>query len=398
MSRPADVEVAVVGGGPAGAALAIRLAGAGREVALFERLPRPRWRASGVYSSPLTRRRLAALGLSAAQLDRLVRPISAMVIETAGGGAACRLDYPAPLHACGIDRVRLEEALLARARDAGARVHEAAVVRQVRLSADGAGLLVSTPAGPAWWRSRLVVGADGPGSIVARAAGVGLPVGQLRRAALTGHRRDLLPPAESVPAEARMLIGSGWYLGIAPVPGGRVNLGLVLGEAELRRELGEGASLERVIERRLSEPLRSAIATDELQVHLPLLNRVRRTAGASFLLVGDAAGFVDPISGEGLHRALVSAELGARAIEAWSAGRSRALSDYDRTLRARFRSKDALSWMLQLFLFEPRLAGWALDRLSRRPRERQLFARGLADLAPASRLLDPRYLARVLAP
>jgi menaquinone-9 beta-reductase len=400
----ADVEIAIVGGGPAGAALAVRLASEGRAVALFERLPQPRWRASGVYSSPLTRRRLHALGLDVAQLADLVRPISAMVVQTADGSARASLDYAAPHHACGVDRVRLEQALLERARAAGAQVYEGATVRQVHLGSRGAGLLVSSGGRVAWWRSRLVVGADGPSSVVARAAGVHLPMRRFRRAALTGHRADPQAAPPGQPMTARMLLGNGWYLGIAPVPGGRVNLGLVLGEAELRRRLAAGSTLDDVIDAALAasrgtnRELIAAVRTDAVQAHLPLAHRVRSAAGQSFVLVGDAAGFIDPLSGEGLHRALVSADLAAGAISQWSAGDRSALSDYDRRLRARFRSKDVVAWVLQLFAANPPLAGYALRRLAERHTERRLLAQRLADRGPASSLLDPRFLVRVLKP
>ncbi|CAN5651765.1 NAD(P)/FAD-dependent oxidoreductase [soil metagenome] len=398
------VETAIVGGGPAGAALAARLAAHGHEVALFERLRQPRWRASGVYSSPLTRRRLAALGLPADRLAALIRPIEAMVIETADGTISARLEYEAPDHACGIDRVRLEEALLEHARRAGAQVHEAATVRQVHIGERGGGLLVSTADGPAWWRARLVVGADGPSSIVARAGGAGVATRRFRRAALTGHRRDptAAPPAE--PMAARMILGDGWYLGLAPVPDGRVNLGLVLGEDELRAQLAKRAGLDGIVDAALAQVrgaghvLATAERTDEMQAHLPLVHRVSRAAGPGFVLVGDAAGFIDPLSGEGLHRALVSAALAARQIGRWHAGDRLALTDYDRRLRARFRSKDVVSWLLQLFLFQPGVARYALTRLARRPGARRTLAAGLADLIPASRLVDPRFHLRVLAP
>jgi hypothetical protein len=73
------------------------------------------------------------------------------------------------------------------------------------------------------------------------------------------------------------------------------------------------------------------------------------------------------------------------------------MPDYDRHLRARFRSKDVLSWLLQLFLFQPGLARRALQRLDRRTELRQEFAAALADLVPASRVIDPRFVARVVA-
>lgn len=403
MGNTRQVEVAIVGGGPAGAALATHLADAGHEVVIFERLAAPRWRASGVYSSPLTRRRLAGLGLATDQLDALIRPIGAMVVESAEGGAKARLEYEAPNTACGVDRVRLEEVLLSRAAQAGASVHEEATVRQVHIGDHGSGLLVSTPDGPAWWHARLVIGADGPSSLVARAAGVALASRRFRRAALTGHRADDAAAPAGQPMDARMIVGRGWYLGIAPVPGGRVNLGYVLSEAALRRRLARGSSPEDLVDgalRQSGDTRRwlAAQPTDELQAHLPLTHRVRRAAGPGFLLVGDAAGFIDPLSGEGLHRALVSAEMAALAIERWATGDQMALSDYDRRLRARFRSKDIVSWLLQLFLLQPHLTRYALARLGRRGAARAILARGLADLTPASELVDPRFHVRMLAP
>ena len=401
------VEVAIVGGGPAGAALAIRLAEQRRSVALFERLPRPRWRASGVYSSPLTRRRLAALGLSGQQLQRLIRPISAMVVATADGGAACRLEYPAPNHASGVDRVRLEEALLDRARAAGAQVHEGAVVREVHLTGvpgRPGGLLVSQSDGPAWWTARLVVGADGPSSIVARSAGVALGARRYRQAALTGHRLDPAAAAAGAAMEARLIVGPGWYLGLAPVPSGRINLGLVLGEADLRAGLGRTGGLDGVMNRALTAgaglagELAAAPASDELDAHLPLLHRVSVAAGPGFMLVGDACGFVDPISGEGLHRALVSAELAARAIAAGAADDADIRRDYHHRLRARFGGKDVLSWLLQIFVHQPWLARRALHRLERRPQLSRRLAGALADMAPASEVVDPRFVAALIGP
>ena len=83
--------------------------------------------------------------------------------------------------------------------------------------------------------------------------------------------------------------------------------------------------------------------------------RVTRRAGHGWFLVGDAAGFLDPFTGEGLHRALVSTELAARAIPAALAGdrepgEARAADAYDRAMRRRFATKDAVSWLVQTFL------------------------------------------------
>jgi len=405
-------EVVVVGGGPAGAAIATRLAAAGNEVVLFERFREPRWRACGVYASPRTRDRLSALGVDDVRLASLIRPISAMNVESVSG-ARCRLDYSAHGGACGFDRVRLDRELLDVAAAAGAIVREGAVVRSLepsRIVARASRLSISTESGPETWTAALVVGADGPGSMVARAFGVLRASRRFRRAGLTLHHPDpaALPPA--LPMEARMVIGRGWYCGIAPVPGERVNIGIVVAEGRLRAAVADGRGKDGVVRDVLAsipgprQPWQDTPSSDEVAVALPLAHRVTRRSGRGFLLVGDAAGFIDPLSGEGLHRALVSAELGAEAAGVWLRGRGQplnaatALEAYDRRMSARFRSKDVLSWLLQLFVEQPRLLDHTLERLARRPQAGRTFARVMADLVPASRALEPGFLAAVLAP
>jgi flavin-dependent dehydrogenase len=146
------------------------------------------------------------------------------------------------------------------------------------------------------------------------------------------------------------------------------------------------------------EAWRAARETDEVRVRVPLAHRVERVAGDGWLLVGDATGFLDPISGEGIHRAFASAELAADAIGEWATGDRPGLAGYDAALRARFRPKDTLSWLLQAFITRPALFDYALGRLSRRPELRRTFGSVMADLEPADRALDPAFVVRLLAP
>ena len=128
-----------------------------------------------------------------------------------------------------------------------------------------------------------------------------------------------------------------------------------------------------------------------------------RRAGPGWFLVGDACGFLDPFTGEGIHRALVSSELAARAIVAGLAsdrepGEARAADAYDRAMTRRFATKDAVSWLVQTFLGRPRLFEYAARRLAERPDVRATMGLVMGDLIPASRALDPRFLAALLAP
>ena len=119
-----QVEVAVVGGGPAGAVVAARVARLGHDTVVFERDPHWRWRAGGVFASPVALTALRSAGLDGATLAEVARPIPAMRVETRGG-TSFRLTYGADAggeRAVGFDRSRLDPALLHLARVAGADI------------------------------------------------------------------------------------------------------------------------------------------------------------------------------------------------------------------------------------------------------------------------------------
>jgi flavin-dependent dehydrogenase len=403
------VEVAIVGGGPAGSALAARLAAADRDVVVLERAPRWRWRAGGVFASPAALAALRRTGLGDEVLRTVARPVPAMRVETPAG-MSFRLDYGADAGgeaAVGFNRSALDPALLDLAGTNGAEVRRGATV--VDADVRTGTLTVRGDDGTTnRVRAAIVVGADGLRSIVARAAGVGRPVWLGPRVGLTYHLEDRDGTA---PRDARMRVLRDGYVGIAPVPGGRVNVGIVLG-ASWRPGLAHGgaeAVVRSIVER--IPPTSDDTATwrfgrrcDSIEGAWPLGHRVTKRAaaaggrGAGWLLVGDAAGFLDPFTGEGLHRALVSAELAARAILADETRRHEAFTAYDRQMRRRFLAKDAVSWLVQAFLAHPPLFEYAARRVADRPAVRATMGLVMGDLVPAGRALDPRYLAALIAP
>ena len=272
--------------------------------------------------------------------------------------------------------------------------------------ADGRPVLTTREAqGTSTLRCRIVVGADGPHSIVARAAGVARPSRLPERVGLSYHLADPRPEGSY---DARLRVFDGGYVGIAPVPGGRVNVGIVLGRAWRERLAREGAStvadaVVAAVPPADDDPgeWRGAERCDQLAGAAPLGGRVTRRAGSGWFLVGDAVGFLDPFTGEGLHRALVSTELAAAAIRVAldrPARADRAAGAYDRAMRRRFAAKDAVSWLVQAFLARPAAFEYAARRLAARPDVRATMGLVMGDLVPASRGLDPRFLASLLAP
>ncbi len=397
------VDVAVVGGGPAGALSAMLLARLGREVVLLERAPQWRWRACGVFASPASVTALRRLGVTDADLARVARPVSAMRVETLRG-TRFRLTYGGSGaladSAVGFDRAALDPHLLGLARVAGVDVREGSTVSRLALDGSrGAATLSLGGRATGDLAARVIVGADGLRSLVARTAGVARrsPIGA--RAALTFHIPDPAPGSD-----ARMAVIEDGYVGLAPVPGDRLNVGIVLGRSwfEQLRSGGAAQVAQQILAGLLGGLPRDRDglrALDRVAGITPLGHAVSRRAGSRWLLVGDAAGFLDPFTGEGLHRAIVSAELAAESIDAVLAGRPGAsLADYDRAMRQRFATKDLVSRIVQGFLGRPALFEYAARRLSARDRVRETMGLVIGDLVPASRALDPRYLAALLAP
>jgi flavin-dependent dehydrogenase len=350
---------------------------------------------------------LRRVGLGEPELDHIARQIPAMRLETQGG-AVVRLTYGAEAGgppAVGFDRSALDPALEALAAVAGATIRRGTAVEGVDLS-DGRPVLTTRSAtGTATLRCRVVVGADGAHSIVARAAGVARPTRLPERVGLSYHLAD---PRPDRPHDARLRVFDGGYIGIAPVPGRRVNIGIVLGPSWRDRLARDGAAttcaaIVSAVPATSDDPAtwRDGELCDHIEGAAPLGGRVTRRAGPGWFLVGDAVGFLDPFTGEGLHRALVSTDLAAAAIQIVLAKQSRAAdaaAAYDRSMRRRFAAKDAVSWLVQAFLARPASFEYAARRLATRPDVRATMGLVMGDLVPASRGLDPRFLASVLAP
>ncbi|HEY3063407.1 MAG TPA: NAD(P)/FAD-dependent oxidoreductase [Chloroflexota bacterium] len=358
--------IVVVGGGPAGSTTALLLAQRGAQVVLLDGARFPRRKACAEYISPGGARLLAELGLDLTGHGRRLRGM-----EIYGPSGACHaVKYSDPdgqaRLGLSIDRFVLDAALLNLARAHGVEVREGCRVSGVvtdQRRVTGVRLMDSNVV-----KAELVIGADGIHSVVARTAGPPLGTYWPRRLGLVAHYRGVPWPEPF----GQLRVGHSGYVGVAPLDDdGLVTVGLVTPLTKRPATFDAALADYPPLVRRLAAGQR----LEPLLGIGPLARRVRACQGPGYLLVGDAAGFFDPFTGEGIYRALRGAQLAATAIADDV--------DYAQLRRRAFATKERLTMVIQLFVQSPPLLELALRRFQRRPVLARQLGNVLGDLEPA---------------
>lgn len=402
-------DVVIAGAGPAGSTLALELARAGHSVGLVEPKRFPRFKPCGEFMSPECLTLLDELGL----LERVRalggREIRSMRLHGHGrssrgafvpvGRARCAWN-----HGLAVRRERFDDVLLRAALATGrVELFEGWSASEALRASGGAvrGLRVHRPRGAGReeleLRAPFTIGADGIRSRVAGSLGVRRETEWLRKIALV-TRYELGHPQH----EAEVHFFDGGYFALAPVDGGLLSLNLVLEAALYRRTaLGRDAMLAHWLERipALGERLRGAPRVDPVRgiADLALTTTQQTFDGAA--LVGDAAGYVDPVTGEGIFLALCGARhLATSLIEALAEGRSdrAALDGYRAARRREIEPRARLATLLQRGLRHPSVVRGALRALELRPGLADLIVSLSGDYVPQRELLRPGVWLRAL--
>ncbi|HEX8210481.1 MAG TPA: NAD(P)/FAD-dependent oxidoreductase [Longimicrobium sp.] len=379
-------DAVIVGGGPAGSAMAARLAVAGHDVLVLDRAHFPRRKPCGECVNPAGVDALRALdvldAVEAAHPARLdgwrIRP---------GAGDGFRGRFPSKVHGLGIARDVLDSILLDHARGRGAEVRTG--VRATGVLREGGRVVGVSVEGGEEIRARLVVGADGLRSVVVRRLELLRRAPRLRKVALTAHVVGV--DAGRGWGELRV-IGRG-CVGIAEVGGGHFNVTVVVGGDEALEVAGDPTGFFDGALRRFG--FADARRVDEVLTSGPFDFPVRRAIVDGALLVGDAAGYYDPFTGQGIFRALRGAELAARTADAaLRAGdlSAAALAPYERDRRRAFGPGERVQHLVEAFVSRPAMLRLVSRRFSRRPALGDAIIRVTGDVRPVRSLLRPSLL------
>jgi len=381
-------DVLIIGAGPAGSATALFLARAGYDVILLDRAAFPRDKPCGEYLTPgaaaLLRDELGVLpGLMAAGAARLTRETVVPHRARAFSGTTDALACP---------RTVTDKVLRDAAEAAGARVIEGVNVR--RILRDGSGICgaagTDADGTEREFRARVTVGADGTRSLLAREMAVVRPIPRLQRIALVTHYKtaDASPESAVTMHLPRDRSDACCGVGAACGPDGTRNVNIVVPLSEAPRMAGRRQAYfeERL---RVSFPqvwewVQNASPAGPLQSVGCFGHHTTRATDDGAVLVGDAATFINPFTGEGVYFALRGAHLAAQAIgESLARGdiSRQALSVYDAARRTELLPRYRLCDAVQRVVHSPALLGWASERLRRSEPLTEILLKTVGDLA-----------------
>jgi len=394
-----------VGAGPAGSATAALLGGAGLRVVVVDRARFPRDKPCSEFLSPEAVRILARLGvLDAIEREGGTRVAGLRIDGPRGSAMVGRFAHtlPAPFRPTGlsVSRTILDAHVLGAARAAGATVLERAAAEDLLYDRGHvAGAVVRLAGGERTTiRARVTVGADGLRSLVARRV-THRTFGAPRRIAFVAHCAHV----GEGDGYARMCVSREGYAGVNPLGGGIANVAVVVPERRAGDARGRAGPFF-VDELARFAPIRDRVDPGRLArdvlVTGPFAAWSSEVTGPGFALVGDAADFFDPFTGDGICAALRGAEMLAGELpealaEPGLVGSAR-LAGYRALRRRTFAGKWAIERLIGFGMWAPRLFDRAVSRLARRPAMADTLVGATGEYVPARDVLNPLFLARMI--
>ena len=388
-------DVIVVGAGPAGSASALLLARRGYHVTLLDRARFPRPKPCGEYLNPGAVAALDSLGVGQLVATQGLGLSGVRVLDLDGHAIRAPFATGRALLVC---RTTLDHVLLGEAARAGAQVIEG-------FRADAV-IPGAVPSVTGWHNGRilrleakLVIGADGLRSVTARHAGGLAPARNGHYS--VGARFEISGPAAP---GLTLHLGHAWFVGSAFYGDGTGNVVASFPRDAFRRahvripELFNRACAQLPA---LRDIMRRAKPITSFTTVGPLGYTRRPVVNDGLLLVGDAAGTVSPMTGEGialaLRGAIIAAQTADKVLQNGPASRH-ALRSYEHERTAAFRDTWRVSRILQWIVRQPRLAAYLVGNLADEPNLASILLEVVAGSRRARDVLSPSFVTRIVLP
>jgi geranylgeranyl reductase family protein len=320
MNPSYDADVIIAGAGPAGAAAACYLARSGASVIVLDRMNFPRDKVCGDFVGPSALIELDTLGIS--ELDGFARTnIARRAALYIDGEALISRPFPViegmPSYGRVIPRVALDQFIVAAARSAGAQVMEGYSLAGFTAGGDAVAVEVASLNGRFTLRCRQLIGADGANSMVARLMRGSAPPRRDRFIASRAYFTNVEGPDDQLDLYFGRSCFPGYYW-LFPTGNGEANVGLGMAlETWPVHNRTPAAMLHRLMreDAALAARLRNARLRGKI-VGWPLMTYNHRSPIVSgrVMLIGDAAGLINPLNGEGIQYALLSARWAAETL------------------------------------------------------------------------------------
>ncbi|MBT3349685.1 MAG: NAD(P)/FAD-dependent oxidoreductase [Nitrospinaceae bacterium] len=403
-----DFDVAIIGGGPAGAISAALLARAGFKVLLAEKNARPEKKICGEFICPQAFEILERVGVREMIEAAPHGEVRGMVLAGPNGA---RLETQFPDYegrrgfrenGISISRPQFDGILVENSKKLGAEIWWGARLVALHMEAGSARLSFRLQGNdePVSVRAAIVIGADGRASSVARFLGMSAPTPGRPRGVIHGFFSGVAGMQER--GEMHIL-SNGAYCALNLLPNGVCNLALVDDVDVIRRWHGrEKDRAEEVIASapHLGKRFDGAQLCGELKVLMPLRVAVHRSWAERVMLVGDAGGFFDPFTGEGIYAAMRSGELAADvALEALAMGdfSASALERYGLERAGWERGKRVVWQAFQALIRRERLVNRFGAFLKRSPEVADLLVGLSGNYIPPRALLRPSVFSKLAA-
>ena len=362
-------SVAIVGGGPAGSSLAIRLALAGFRVTLLERDSFPRHKLCGEFISPECFEHFDMLGVADRMFTRGGDRITETIFYDRGGRSLIiPSEWFGSSGALSLSRAEMDLVLLERAREVGVTVLESTrVVALIREGDSVAGLNIRSDNGNSMSvHADLFVDATGRAAVVRRLLDKETGASKAKRPPLVGFKVHM-SDVELEPGRCEIYSFEGGYGGLSFVEAGSANFCFLI-KANTARKYGGKAEpiLESVILRnkRAAATLKNARPLyDWLAVAVDRFGKKELAPAPNVLTVGDAAAFIDPFTGSGMLLAFESAQLLADCIAETCESPEKIAAGYNDRFDQKFLSRLRVSGVIRKAAYLPNVAAILISLL-----------------------------------